>query len=243
MLLIMGVAGHHRMWGERFLARLAETFDVVAYDHRGIGESHRAEDEFTIPDLASDAAAVLDSLGWETAHVVGISMGGVIAQELALTHPERVRSLTLGCTWPGPGDVWGDGVAGLAEAAADRDPETATRKTFEINVSSSFAANPAHFDDFQEIALSVRVPSAVVMMQLPAAAAHDARDRLPGLDTPTLVIHGRGDAIIRHHGGEELASLIPDAKLEIWDGVGHLFFWEEPDRAADAITAHAVAHP
>src|SRR5262245_48397371 len=90
LLLVSGVAGHHRMWGEPFVSPLAERFDVVAFDHRGIGSSARVDGEFTIPDLADDAAAVMDELGWESAHVMGISMGGTVAQELVLRHPQRV---------------------------------------------------------------------------------------------------------------------------------------------------------
>ena len=80
LLLVMGVAGHHAMWGDAFIDPLVETFDVVAYDHRGIGESVRADEPFSIADLADDAAALLDHLGWESANVMGISMGGTVAK-------------------------------------------------------------------------------------------------------------------------------------------------------------------
>src|SRR4051794_30472147 len=91
VLLIQGMSGNHLSWGEPFLRELERDFDVVAYDHRGVGRSSRVTDPFTIVDLAEDAAALLDTLGWETAHVLGISMGGMVAQELALRHPQRIR--------------------------------------------------------------------------------------------------------------------------------------------------------
>jgi 3-oxoadipate enol-lactonase len=243
LLLIMGVAGHHLMWSQEFLARLGERFDVVAFDHRGIGSSARAEEQFTIPDLATDAVAVLDHLGWDTAHVMGISMGGVVAQELVLKSPERVRGLVLGCTWPGPVAVgpWGDAVLDLATAASSGDAAVAARLMFEANVSTGFAAEPGRFEEFAAVAGSVKVPGPVVLMQMRAATEHNALDRLPSVDVPTLVLHGTGDRVIRSEAGEALADLIPDADLELWPEVGHLFFWEQPERAASSVTYHLLA--
>lgn len=240
LLLIMGVAGHHEMWHEDFVARLAERFDVVAFDHRGIGSSHRAEAGFTVPDLAADASYVLDHLGWDSAHVVGISMGGTVAQELALTRPERVRTLTLGCTWPGPGEVWGPGVAMIAEGATSGDAEKAARLMFEGNLSARYAEDPAHFTAFVTAAAAHKVPGPVVVLQMQAAGAHDAVERLAGLDVPTLVQHGTEDAVILYGAGERLAALVPGATLSTFEGAGHLYFWEEPLRAADEIAAHAL---
>lgn len=240
LLLVMGVAGHHRMWGEEFLAALAEQFDVVAFDNRGIGESFRAASGFTLDDLAADAVAVMDHVGWDSAHVVGISMGGAIAQLVALDHPARVRTLTLGCTWAEGSDAWAPGVGKLAEAATSGDAATAARLMFEANVSPGFAAESGHFKEFTEIAGSVKVPGPVVLMQMNAAIAHDTTSRLGSLERPTLVVHGTADDVIKHEAGERLAAAIPGATLDLWDGVGHLFFWEQPQRAADAIAAHAL---
>src|SRR6201996_5300774 len=109
LLLIQGMSGTHLTWGERFLSRLEPDFDCVVFDNRGIGNSADAAGPFTIADLAADALAVMDAAGLESAHVLGISMGGMTAQELALAAPERLRTLTLGCTYPGgPGSSLAD---------------------------------------------------------------------------------------------------------------------------------------
>jgi pimeloyl-ACP methyl ester carboxylesterase len=240
LLLIMGVGGHHRMWGQPFLAALAESFDVVAFDHRGIGTSARAT-AFTISDLADDAAAILDHLRWDSAHIMGISMGGTVAQELALRHPARVDRLVLGCTWAGTDEhnpVWGASVGMLAEAGMSGDAEAAAKLMFAANVSPAFAAQPGRFEEFCEVAASVRVPGPVLLLQMQAAAAFDAVERDTTLDVPTLVVHGSADEVILPAAGERLASLIPGAKFEGLDGVGHLFFWEQPERAAALVSTH-----
>lgn len=240
LLLIMGVAGHHRVWSDQFIDRLAERFDVVAFDHRGIGRSAPADSAFTIPHLAADAAAVLDHLGWDSAHVLGHSMGGTIAQELALGHPDRIRTLTLASTWGGPGETWGPGVLALAEAGNGGDPEAIIRRTFAANVSAGFAAGPGAFELYAQAIAAHRIPGPVVLMQMQAAADHDALDRLRLLETRTLVVHGTADEIIVRSAGERLSVQIPGAELELLDGLGHLFFWEQPDRSADLVIKHAL---
>lgn len=241
LLLVMGVAGHHLMWSEPFVTALAERFDVVAFDNRGIGQSFRAEPGFMLDDLAGDAAAVLDHLGWDSAHVVGISMGGAIAQVLALTHSERVRTLTLGCTWPDPDGAWAPGVMKLAEAAGAGDALVAAKLMFEANVSPTAAAVPGAFEEFCADAGAVKVPGPVIMEQMRAATEHDVAERLASLDLPTLVVHGTVDDVISVEAGKRLAALVPGARLELLDGVGHLFFREQPARVAELITDHALA--
>lgn len=239
MLLIMGMGGHHRMWGEPFLSRLEPDFELVAFDHRGIGTSDRADEPFTIADLADDAARVLDEVGWLRAHVFGISLGGMVAQELALRHPERVRTLTLGCTYPGKGgDLTAPGPQRAIEAGLTGDREAAIRTSFEVNVSRSYAAVDANYPVFREQALSTRVPIPVVLMQSQAAVAHDALDRLAGIDVPTMVIHGTEDEMILFGNAELIAKTIPGARLELFDGAGHLFWWEDPDRTAALLREH-----
>src|SRR5437764_14483272 len=144
LLVIMGMSGTALHWGEPFLAALREDFELIAYDHRGVGASTALDGPVTIVQMAEDAAALLDALEIDSAHVLGISMGGMVAQELALAHPERVRTLTLGCTYCG-----GEGsaltspevLARILEAMGSGDREHALRTAWERNLLADSAAD------------------------------------------------------------------------------------------------------
>jgi 3-oxoadipate enol-lactonase len=242
LLLIMGLSGTLLHWSVPFMAGLESDFDVISYDHRGVGASSRVEAPFSIADLASDAARLLSALGVESAHVMGISMGGMVAQELALAHPESIRTLTLGCTYcGGPGSSL-PSQPELGAAIMSGDRERATRAMWEANVSADFARNDEAYASFQAIGQERAVAIAVTMEQLSAITRHDTSARLGGLEMPTLVVHGTEDAIIPVENGRMVAGLIPGARLEIWPGIGHLFFWEQPERAAELVREHALVH-
>jgi 3-oxoadipate enol-lactonase len=243
LLAIMGMSGTALHWGEPFLQALRESFEVIVYDHRGVGASSRLSGPVTIAQMADDAAGLLDALEIDSAHVLGISMGGMIAQELTLAHPERVRTLTLGCTYCG-----GEGSAlaarevmqRLGEAMMSGDRERALRAGFEINLSAAAAAEEETWRTFLEISARRAVAVSVVMAQLQACTSHDTNLRLARLQMPTLVIHGTEDQLLPVANGHLIASLIPGARLEIFDGVGHLFFWERPRSSAELIAEHAA---
>jgi 3-oxoadipate enol-lactonase len=242
LLLITGLSGTHASWGEPFLELLEPSVDVIAYDHRGIGGSVPIDGSFTIADLADDAAGLLDALGIDSAHVLGISMGGMIAQELVLARPELVRTLSLGCTYPGGPDAQLTApsvIQRLMAGFSTGDSEAILRASFEANVSPAYAARPGSWETFRAAALAVPAPIPVVFEQLRATATHDTADRLPSITTPTLVIHGDQDEILNVANGRLIARLIPGAQLEILPGVGHLFWLEEPARSAELVLAHA----
>ena len=241
LLAIMGMSGTYLHWGEPFLERLRESFEVIAYDHRGVGASSRLEGPITIPQLAADAAGLLRALELDSVHVLGISMGGMVAQELVLAEPGMVRTLTLGCTYcGGPGSSFGPTVAErLTAAMASGDRTRALRAAYEINLSAKAAADPELWQRFQSIAAQRAVALQVIMAQMAACAAHDTHARLPTVSAPTLVIHGTVDELLPVENGRLIASLIPDARLEVFDDVGHLFFWEEPAASAELVRAHA----
>jgi 3-oxoadipate enol-lactonase len=243
LLLIMGMSGTALHWGEPFLDLLRADFDVIAYDHHGVGASTPLDGPITTREMADDAVGLLAALGLDDAHVMGISMGGMIAQELALNHAERIRTLTLGCTYCG-----GEGsalaaeqdLAGLVEAMGSADRERALRAGWEINVSAAYAADDDAYAKFRAIAMRRAVSLPVIMQQMQACAAHDTNDRLAQIAAPTLVIHGTDDRLLPVQNGKLIASRIPGAQLEIFDGVGHLFFWELSESSAELVRAHAA---
>jgi len=240
LLLIMGVAGHQLVWGDAFLERLAQEFEVITYDHRGIGQSSRAG-EFTLDDLVADAVAVLDWAGLTDAHVLGFSMGGTIAQRLAIEHPERLRTLTLVATFSDINDSFGEGVLSFMAAGQAPDAETATWILFEANVSKAHAEDTENFARFFEAASAAKVPSDVAMAQVAATATHDVTEQLGEVDVPTLVVHGTQDVIIKASAGERIAGAIPGAKLELWPGLGHHLSWEAGERLAQSVIEHVRA--
>jgi 3-oxoadipate enol-lactonase len=243
LLLIQGLSGTHFTWGEPFLSRLEPDFDCVVFDNRGIGSSAEVSGAFTIAEMADDALAVMDAAGLETAHVLGISMGGMIAQQLALKAPQRLRTLTLGCTYPGGEGsslIAPEDAGPLLEAMGSGNLDRVIKAMYEINLSPAFRADPANFDDFNTMATAAPARQQTVQLQLQAVGGHDTQARLAEISAPTLVIHGTEDRMIPVANGELIASLIPGAKLEIFEGVGHLFWWEEPQRSAELIRAHAL---
>jgi 3-oxoadipate enol-lactonase len=245
LLMIMGRSGTALSWGEPFLEPLRQDFETIVYDHRGVGESSRMEEPFTIVQLAEDAAHLLDALGIDSAHVLGISMGGMVAQELALAHPEHVRTLILGGTYCG-----GEGSSltspevaqRLAEARMSGDLERTLRTSWEVDVSASFAADEDAYAAFRANALKRRVAISVIMAQIQAIAAHDTLAWLHQLTMPTLIVHGTADQITPVENAHLIAAHIPGSRLEIFDGIGHLFFLEEPRRSAELVREHVAVH-
>jgi 3-oxoadipate enol-lactonase len=243
LVMVMGMSGSALSWGEPFLELLRGDFETIVYDHRGVGESSLMEGPFTIAQLAADLAGLFEALELDSAHVLGISMGGMIAQELVLAHPERIRTLTLGCTYSGgEGSSLADPevMRGIAEAAMSGDRERAIRASWEANVSAAFAADDAAYARFHAVANERPVALPVIIAQAQAIGTHDTLARLGEIALPTLVVHGTEDRLLPVANGRLIAARIPGAQLEIFDGVGHLFFLERPARSAELIREHAA---
>ena len=243
LLLIQGMSATHLTWGRPFLSELEPHFDCIVFDNRGMGLSGKAELPFSIADMAADTAALLDALELETAHVVGISMGGMIAQELALAHPERIRTLTIGasyCGGPNGSLMAPEDLQMLGAAYASGEPEQVFRAMWEINLSPTFREDDSRFAAFVEMGSALPAPQPVVLQQMRACGAHDTHERLGQISLPTLVIHGDADRLLGYDNGREIASRIP-ARLETLEGIGHMFWWEQPQRSAELIREHALA--
>ncbi len=231
VLFVQGLGYGRGGWGPS-PERLADAFTVVTFDNRGFGDSDKPPGPYTTAQLAADALGVLDAAGLERAHVVGASLGGMIAQELVLAAPERVERLVLCCTTPGGADAapMPSRTVALMLEAPRLDPREAQRR-FVVNALAPEA--PGALVDEICAYRAAHPPDPAGWQSLAAAgAAHDALSRLGEIAAPTLVLHGTSDNVVDPRNAELLAARIPGATLEWFDGAGHLFPWEEPDRFA-----------
>ena len=242
LLLIQGMSANRLAWGQPFSSLLEERFEVISFDNRGMGLSSPVAEAFSIAEMAADTAAILDALELESAHVLGISMGGMIAQELALAYPERIRSLTLGATYCGGPEgtlMSREDLGLLAAAMATGEREPVFRAMWEINLSPAFRADEARFERFCEMGSALPAPKEVILQQMKACAAHDTSARLAPSTVPTQVIHGTVDPLVRPEGGKDTAASIPGAKLMMIDGMGHAIPIPMWPQIVDAIDQHA----
>ena len=238
LLLIHGL-GYARWGWEPVLPGLAELFDVISFDNRGIGESDAPPGPYTVAEMAADAVQVLDEAGVERAHVVGTSLGGMIALELALSRPERLDRLVLACTTPGgPGaHPMPKKTAALIALAATLEPPIALRRFVENALAPATAdARPELVDEIVAHRLETPQDPVAWIAQASAGAAFDRLADLGGIEAPTLVQTGTEDVVVDPRNSRLLAERLPDARLEPFDGGGHLFFWEQPDAFVSSVT-------
>ena len=230
VLLIMGLAYPSCMW---FRTRpvLAERFQTIVFDNRGIGNSDVPAGPYPISLMASDAAAVLDAAKIESAHVFGVSMGGMIAQEFALQYPKRVRSLILGCT------AAGGPTAVRAEQDAIQMLMTRERMTPEqaLEAPVPFIYDSTTPRERIDEDLALRRPwlprPEGYAAQLQGILAWEGYSRLPAIHAPTLVIHGESDRLVPPGNGKLIAERIPGAKLVMIPHASHLLLTDQTDTA------------
>lgn len=234
LLFISGTGSDLRVQPNVFASPLAKSFDLLAYDQRGLGRTDKPDAPYTMADYADDAAALMDHVGWDEALVVGVSFGGMVAQELVLRHPGKVKRLVLACTSPG-----GEGGASFAFHEIEH-LKGEERARFLIPISDTrrdaawAAAHPQDYAAF--VAMAAAAPyadepghAAGAHRQLEARAGHDTWDRLPQIACPVLIAAGRYDGVALPATQEKLAARIPSAGLKWFEG-GHMFMIQ--DRAA-----------
>jgi 3-oxoadipate enol-lactonase len=233
-LLIPGLSANHLSWAEQ-VGRCSESFQVLIYDPRGTGQSSPIEPDYTAADMADDASGLLDALGLGAVHVYGASMGGMIAQEFAILHPEHVASLIVGGTTPGgPNSISAEGWA-LTVFLGAADPTGQGRSILDVLYSPEFIRDhPERIA--QGLGLIGDYPITrieVIAAQLIALSTHNVYDRLPDIGVPTLVLHGADDPLIPVENGRLIAAQIPDAELLIFEDARHSYRTEiaEADEA------------
>lgn len=235
LLLIMGLGGSHKEW-RRFVPELSKKYRVITFDNRGTGETVFTDEPFTISLMASDAKAVLDAANVETAHVHGMSMGGMIAQEFALHYPEMVRLLILGVTTCGGSDgvlakpevlfaLQGRGIAtpeeafwAMAEFIYDKNTPREMLEE-DLNSREGEFTKPENF-----------------MRQLQAIMTWQGTyPRLTQINVPTLILHGENDQLIPSENGKILAREIPNAKYVELENSSHIFITDQTEKSIETI--------
>ncbi len=240
VLLIMGLAYTSDMW-YRMRPGLASRYRTIALDNRGVGRSDVPLGPYSLALMASDARAVLDAAGVESAHIFGVSMGGMIAQEFALQYPKRVRSLILGCTAAGgPTAVRAERAAtDLLLARSKMTPEEAAEAIVPF-IYDRTTPRPRIDED-----LAVRRPwyprPEAYIAQLGAILAWESYSRLSTIRVPALVIHGESDRLVPPGNGRLIAERIPGAKLVMIPQASHLFVTDQPEAADNAVQTFLAA--
>ena len=240
VLLIMGLGWTSHMW-HRTRDLLAAKYRVITFDNRGVGRSDVPPGPYAIATMAADAAAVLDAAGVKSAHLYGISMGGMIAQEFTLQYPARVKSLILGCTAAG-------GPAALQPAPEvlqvlmrrGMKPEEA------IEAIDPFiydrGTSPELLAEDRKLRIEWYPTADGYISQLQGILAWEAYSRLPQIAVPTLVIHGESDQLVPPGNGKLVADRIPNAKLLIIPHASHIFPTDQPKMADEAVLTFLSAH-
>jgi 3-oxoadipate enol-lactonase len=235
LLLIQGLGYTADLWF-RVLPGLSVPRRTIRFDNRGVGRSNVPPTPWTIEEMADDAVHVLDAAGVDRAHVFGVSMGGLIAQELILRHPDRVASLVLGCTHPGGKDaVRMDPAA--ATMLMDRTPKNA-RDAIEASVPFLYAETTPRDDIDGDLGARLRYALRATSYwgQLDAMRQHGGTlSRLGQISSPTLVVHGTVDKLVQPANAELLAAAIPGARLEWLSGAGHLFWTDQTTPTIDLV--------
>ena len=229
ILLIMGLGYASAMW-YRTRPALSQHFRTIAFDNRGVGLSDVPPGPYSIPTMASDAAAVLDAAGVARAHVFGVSMGGMIAQEFPLQYPARTRSLILGCTASGgPSAVRADSKVADVLMARGMTLEQAREAILPYIYD---AATPREKIE-QDVNLRRNwLPSLEgYMAQLQGILAWEGYSRIAKIKAPTLVIHGESDALVPPGNGELITGRIPGARLVLLPHASHLFLTDQTESA------------
>jgi len=234
VLLIMGLGYPSVMWF-RTRPLLAERFRTIAFDNRGIGRSDCPPGPYSIPLMAADAAAVLDACECESAHLYGVSMGGMIAQEFALQHPTHVRSLILGCTAAGgPHAIRAEPeVIEFLKQRAELDPVAAVAAA--VPYMYDPATPRALIDEDEALRKQWPLRPESYYAQLQGIIAWEAYSRLDQIKAPTLVIHGESDRLVPFGNGELIAERIPRARLVRLPRAGHIYTTDQGEAAQAAI--------
>jgi len=243
LLCLMGLGADSTAWALQ-LPAWSPHLQVITVDNRDVGRSGQAAAGYDIADMAADTLALADHLGLDSFHLLGLSMGGMIAQEVALAAPERVRTLQLAVTYAGSGR-WGREKARIwTEAAQGRTHEQMVDELLLLCVSEAFYENERAVQFLKDLMLQNPNPQdpEAFSRQLDAASRHEARDRIGALAMPVHVIGGEHDVLVPVWKSKEIAELVPDAELTVIPGGPHGLNLERAEEFNAAVLEFVRAH-
>ena len=236
VVLIMGLGWDMSGWD--LMLPYLKGYRVLRLDNRGAGTSDAPDKAYSIVGMANDTLKVMDAVDITSAHVYGASLGSMIAQELALSHPERVRSLILGC--PSPGVIAVPGSLGIIRLMLNRSqytPEEAFRKAAPYLFHRALQQSPELIEEALQRRLAIPINPVGYRRQLQAPLRWSSLRRLRGLRVPTLVLHGDHDRLIPDLNGRLIARLIPGARFYSIKGAGHVYSTDAPGEAATEVVS------
>jgi len=243
LVMIRGLGSNLTAWYEQ-TPEFACHFRVVVFDNRGAGRTDKPDAPYSIPQMAADTAALMDALKIARAALLGISMGGMIAQEFAIAHQDRLSCLILGCTAFGGKEAVSAAPDVIAALIAGEKANPEQRK---VQMRSGFSddtiANRREIiDKHEKVRAQYLIPAFAYQRQIQAVVTHDTSARLNSLRVPTMVLAGRDDILVPPANSKLIASRIPGAILKELPG-GHLFFTEYPREFNDTVLEFVKAHP
>jgi 3-oxoadipate enol-lactonase len=243
LVLIQGM-GFDRFGWEPVSRKLRRHFRLVLVDNRGSGRSDLPAGSFGVTDMAGDVVAVLDRAGIRRAHIMGVSLGGMVAQELAVDHPERVNGLVLVSTTPGWPFAYPMPAVSvrLFAATGSMTREVAVRRHSENALSArTIQHQPEVVDRLVKLQRSRPMDPRALSAQAAAGARYAGRLGQSSIRSRTLVLAGAADTVVDPANGKLLADRIPAAQLMIFPELGHLLFWQDPDGFAAAVLSFLLA--
>ncbi|MBD3629486.1 alpha/beta hydrolase [Cyclobacterium sp.] len=233
LLLIMGITAPGAVW-EKHVAHWQQSFRCILVDNRGVGSSDKPPDPYSSAQMADDCAGLLQHLGITRARVAGVSMGSIIAQQLAIRHPDKVRSMVLMCPWARCDNTAKDIFRHMVDCKARLRPEEFTVYVQLLIFSKSSFDDPENYKGMladRENAAADPNPQPLIGLEGQAEACihHDVLEQLSGINQPVLVVGGEKDAFTPTWMTKEVAAAIPQSQLHIYPNSGHAFHWENLD--------------
>jgi pimeloyl-ACP methyl ester carboxylesterase len=239
LVMINGLSTNVYWWDPLFIEEISKKYRVVIFDNRGAGRTDKPEIDYSIKMFADDTIGLMDALKISKAHVLGVSMGGMIAQEIAINHPERVEKLVLCVTHPGGTKAISPSpevISMLIGERAGRTPEEIVENTIYLLYPPKFIdENPEVVEQTKERISKYMIPPEFFLRQFRAIMEFDAFDRLKKIKSPTLVVGGGKDILVPPENSRIIAEAIPNAKLVIFDEAGHGLIAQEREKFAEML--------